>query len=370
MRTVIIHDFLTRYGGAEKVLQVFSEMFPDAPIYTLFYDEEKMGKFFPKGRVRTSFLQNFPRFLKNKHRYLLPLLPIAMETLDLRDFDLIISSSSSFSKGIVPRVNSLHICYCHNPMRFVWDYSHLYLKDQKKNFILNGLIKTAFHHLRIWDRNAAQRVDYFIANSIATQKRIKKYYQRDSVVIYPPVEMPSANFNDFDFGRKKKDFFLIVSQLAPYKRIDNAVAAFNKLKLPLVIIGDGPERKNLEKIAKENIEFLGWQPHDVVCEYYKNCQGFIFPGEDDFGIAPVEAMGFGKPVLALRRGGAVETIKEGVSGEFFDDFDPAVLADGVRRMRENLQNYNKKEIKDLASRFNKERFVKEIRSFINDAVKK
>jgi len=368
MKVAIVHDFLVRYGGAENVLKIFSEMFPEAPIYTLLYDEEKMGKIFPKDRVRVSFLQGFPKFLRKNYKYLLPLLPVAAETLDLRNFDLILSSSSSFAKGIVPRVNSLHICYCHNPMRLAWDYSHLYLKDQKKGNFYSWFIKIAFHFLRIWDRNAAQRVDFFIANSKATQKRIKKYYQKESVVVYPPVEVSHSNIADF--GLSDKNFFLIVSQLTPYKRIDMAIAAFNKLKLPLVVIGDGPERKNLEKIAKGNVKILGWQSREIVDKYYRNCLGFIFPGEDDFGIAPVEAMSYGKPVLALKKGGAIETVVEGISGEFFDDADPAVLADGVRRLREKLSGYDKKIIIESVQRFGTERFIKEIREVFENVIKK
>ncbi len=402
MKVALIHDFLIRFGGAERVLQALSEIFPEAPIYTLLYDEKKMGRFFPKEKIRTSFLQKFPKFLRNRYRYLLPFLPLAPETFDLRDFDLIISSSSSFAKGIVPRVNSLHICYCHNPMRFVWDYSHLYLKEQKKS-LFNPFMKTVLHFLRIWDRNAAQRVDYFIANSKATQKRIQKYYRRESTVIYPPVEggsgsgffdtlagssgqlaqssknYPKGNQANFSADglkshlpspERKKDYFLIVSQLTPYKKIDVAIMAFNKLKLPLVIIGEGPERKKLEKMAKENIKFLGWQADETLWQYYQNCTAFVFPGEDDFGISPVEAMGFGKPVLALSRGGALETVVEGVTGEFFEDPDPAVLADGVRRLRENLPNYNPEEIKKQAQKFNKERFIKEINNFVKEIAKK
>lgn len=368
MKVAIIHDFLVRYGGAENVLKTFSEMFPDAPIYTLLYDEKKMGKIFPKEKVRVSFLQKFPGFLRRNYKYLLPFLPVATETFDLRNFDLILSSSSSFAKGIVPRVNSFHICYCHNPMRFAWDYSHAYLKDQKKGRTQGWFIKTAFHFLRIWDRNAAQRVDFFIANSKATQRRIKKYYQKESVVIYPPVEVSHKKEGKEELRDEK--FFLIVSQLTPYKRIDMAIAAFNKLKLPLVIIGDGPERKNLEKNSKENIKILGWQPDEIIDQYYRNCLGFIFPGEDDFGIAPVEAMSYGKPVLALRKGGSVETITEGVSGEFFDDADPAVLADGVRRLREKLSVYDPKKIMESVQKFSKERFVKEINEVFENATKK
>jgi len=366
LKVALIHDFLIRFGGAERVLQALCEIFPKAPIYTLLYDEKKMGEFFPKEKIRTSFLQKFPKFLQNRYKYLLPLLPIAPETFDLRDFDLIISSSSSFAKGIVPRVNTLHICYCHNPMRFAWDYSLFYLKEQKKGFFLNPLLKVSLHFLRIWDRNAAQRADYFIANSKATQKRILKYYRKEAEIIYPPVEVKNPKSQILNPKIQEPDYFLIVSQLTPYKKIDVAVAAFNKLKLPLVIIGEGPERKRLQNLAKENIKFLGWQPDEVVRQYYQNCAAFIFSGEDDFGIAPVEAMGFGKPVLALRCGGALDSVIEGVTGEFFDDPDPAVLADGVRRLRENLPNYNPVEIKKQARKFSKERFIEELQDFIEN----
>ena len=390
-------------------MQTLCEIFPEAPIYTLLYDQKKMEKFFPKEKIRTSFLQKFPKFLRNHYKYLLPLLPLAPETFDLRDFDVIVSSSSSFAKGIVPRVNTIHICYCHNPMRFVWDYSHLYLRDQKKSFF-TPFMRMVLHFLRIWDRNAAQRVDYFIANSKATQKRIRKYYRRESIVIYPPVFGQSERARKVTFGerssrpsearlrsgdpacsprlgagnharkqcltspkatfpRPEEEYFLIVSQLTPYKKIDIAVAAFNKLKLTLVIIGEGPERKRLEKMAKSNIKFLGWQPDEILWQYYQNCTAFIFPGEDDFGISPVEAMSFGKPVLALRAGGALETIVEGETGEFFDDSDPAVLADGVRRLRENLPNYDVQKIQEHAQKFNKERFVREFRDFIEKIFK-
>ncbi|MFH1308915.1 MAG: glycosyltransferase [Patescibacteria group bacterium] len=340
MKIAIIHDYLVCFGGAEKTFKTLTEIFPQAKVFTLFYDKEIKNEFFPNKEIKTSFLQKFP--FKKKYKWLLPFLPIAVESLDFRDFDLVISSCFSFSKGIITRVNTKHICYCYSPTRYLWD---------------QNLFKSILHFFRIWDRHASERVDEFIAISKTVQKRIKKYYKKESIVIYPPVEIPRYKFNYSD-----KEFFLIVSRLKKYKRIDLAVKAFNKLGLDLKIIGSGPEFKKLKKKAKKNIEFLGSQPDNIVKEYYAKCSGFIFPSEDDFGIAPVEAMSYGKPVLAFRKGGALETIIEGKTGEFFDFQNTAVLADGIRRIRE--KKYDPKFIMNHAKKFNRERFEREIKKVI------
>jgi glycosyltransferase involved in cell wall biosynthesis len=419
MRVALVHDYLIRFGGAERVVLALRKIFPQAPIYTLLYDQEKMEKYFQDAEIRASFLQKIP-FLKNHHRLLAPLMPSAIESLDLREFDLVISSSSAFAKGLVLRPKTIHICYCHSPTRFLWDCTYEYRSR------LSGLRKILFHYLRMWDRAAANRVDYFIANSKTTAQRIKKYYGRQAKIIYPPVSMkvrrvPFGNVNfpqqgwltretsslsaQPQFFEKKlglgetmpahstsvpegtlpnlqestinkstvlssKEYFLIVSQLTPYKRIDLAIKAFNKLELPLIIIGEGRDKKRLQKIAGQNIKFLGWQPDEIVREYYQNCLAFIFPGEDDFGIAPVEAMSFGKPVLAYRKGGATETILEGITGEFFDDPAPEALADGIRRLINNLKNYSPLVISKRAEKFSEERFEKEIKEFVKDIVEK
>lgn len=351
MKIALIHDYLTSYGGAEKTFKVLTEMFPRAEVYTLFYDKKIKKKLFGDKKIHTSFLQKFPAILKRKYQLLLPFMPIAAETLDFREFDLVISSSFSFTKGIITRPKTTHICYCYSPTRYLWD-------RPRSKFIL--------HYFRIWDRQAAERVDYFIACSKTAQARIKKYYKKDSVVIYPPVEMPNAKIQI-----SNHEYYLIVSQLRKYKRIDLAVEAFNKLGLELVIIGDGPERKRLKRMAKKNIKILGWQSDEIVDEYFRNCTAFIFPGEDDFGIAPVEAMAYGKPVLAYKKGGATETIIEGQTGEFFKSRlpvgigpSPAVLADGIRRLRANLQNYNPKFIRNHAKNFSRKRFEKELLRFL------
>ncbi len=375
MKLALVHDYLIRFGGAERVLLELVAMFPEAPIYTLLYDEDKMKEWFPAERVQASFLQKFPKWWRLRHKYLLPFLPAAVETFDLREFDLVISSSSVFAKGVVTRPKTIHINYCHNAARFLWDYSFEYLGEQNLGSWRRIGVKFFLNYLRIWDRAASRRVDYFIANSKVTAQRIFKYYHRQAKVIYPPVEIANSKWpaspelqrgEQIANGKNSKngDYFLIVSQLTPYKKIDVAVEAFNKLELPLVIIGEGPQKEYLQKIAKSNIKILGWQFDNITREYFKNCTAFIFPGEDDFGMAPVEAMKYGKPVLALKAGGALETVLPGMIGEFFDAAVPEVLADGVRRLRENLPRYSPLVIKKWAEKFSAERFRKEILEFI------
>jgi len=353
MRIALINDYLTHFGGAEKTFKVLTEIFPDADIYTLFYDPSILNKFkLGAGKkIKTSFLQKFPLFLRKKYQWLLPFLPIAVESLDLRDYNLVISSSHSFAKGIITRPKTIHICYCYSPTRYLWD------KSRPKSFL---------NYFRIWDRQASERVDHFVAISRVVQERIKKYYKRESIIIYPPATQDRLlALRAGPPMQPSGEYYLIVSQLRKYKRIDLAVEAFNKLGLNLVIIGQGPERKKLQRKAKKNIKFLGWKSDEVVAKYYKNCIAFIFPSDDDFGIAPVEAMSYGKPVLAFRKGGALETIIEGKTGEFFDFQNVAVLADGVRRLRLNLDKYDPKFISSHAQKFSRQRFEKEFKEFID-----
>ncbi|MFA6383402.1 MAG: glycosyltransferase [Parcubacteria group bacterium] len=380
IKIAIVHDFLVQYGGAERVLEVLAEMYPEAPIYTLLYDKEKMrGKFSDKV-VFTSFLQKFPKFLRQRYRYLLPLMPTAPETFDLREFDLVISSSGAWSKGIVTRLNTMHVAYIHSPMRFAWDYNEKYLQENRKERVA-FLVRPILNYLRLWDKAAADRPDYLIANSKYTQARIKKYYGRESVVVYPPIDLKSeirnpkseTNLNNQIQNLKQtknqepktKNYFLVVSRLSAYKKIDVVIEAFNKLESPLVIIGEGPQAKYLRKIANKNIRFLGWQSDEKIREYYAGARAFIFPSVDDFGMAPVEAMSFGTPVLAIREGGAKEIVIEGRTGEFFDAATPEVIADGVRRLVENEKNYDKNVITNRAREFDKERFKKEFTEYVD-----
>ena len=365
MKIALVHDYLIRFGGAERVFLNLRKIFPKATIYTLLYNKEKMGKYFSDVEVHTSFLQQFPGFWRKRQKYLLPFIPMAPETFDLRNFDLVISSSNSFVKGVITRPHAIHICYCHSPMRFGWDAYASYVKDQRRGFLTNAGIRIMMHYIRIWDRSAANRVDHFIANSKTTAMRIKKFYGRDSRVIYPPVEIGKMQMATV---KPDKEYFLIVSQLTPYKRIDIAIDAFNKLELPLTIIGEGPDKVRLKRMAGKTIQFLGWQPDEIVRESFQNCTAFIFPGEDDFGIAPVEAMGYGKPVLAYHKGGAVETILQGITGEFFDDLATESLADGIRRLRLNLHNYSPLVIRKRAEKFSQERFERAIKEYVIEVV--
>lgn len=372
LKVAIIHDFLTQYGGAEKVLLSLCELFPNAPIYTLIYNKEAMSKsplfsLLKKGEIRTSFLQKFPNFLKKRKRYLLPFMPTAPEVFDLRDFDLVISSSGAWSKGVITRLNTVHIAYIHSPMRFVWDYREQYFRDIKKK---NGFFKRMFiSYLRIWDFQAAQRPDKLIANSKYTRERIKKYYKKESQVVYPPCVSLCLKKGESKMDLKNSEkFFLVVSRLSAYKKVDMVIEAFSKMGLPLIVVGEGEQKKHLRKIASRHVKIVGWKSSEDLEKYYANARALIFPTVDDFGMTMVEAMSHGIPVVAVRKGGAKEIIQEGVNGEFFDAQTPEVLSDGVRRFMENEKNYNSEEIKQSAERFTKEKFKNEILRVIDKAI--
>lgn len=368
LRVALVHDYMTQFGGAERVLHVLHNIFPQAPIYTLFSDHELTDVYFPTADIRTSFLQKFPKKLHSRFRYLAPLAIPAIENFDLQKYDIVISSSAFFAKGIITNPDTIHISYCHTPTKHLWELKEE--KRRKKEGVIRHILeKMTLHFFRLWDFNAAARVDYFIANSKNTKQRIKKYYNKDSFIVYPCAGAGLLeNGQRSDRMHKKsvlaelpKKYFLIVSQLQDYKNIDIAVEAFSRMKYPLVIIGDGPEKKNLEKMASDNVIFLGRQPDDIVQYAYENCFAYIYPGREDFGISAVEAMIFGKPVLAYRAGGVLESVVEGVSGEFFDDLHPAVLADGIRRLINNYDAYNPAMMRNIGNRYNTERFQLEFK---------
>ena len=313
MKLAIVHDGLATFGGrggAEWVLTVLKEMYPDAPIYTTVYNEERMPDYFRQFDIRPSFIQRFP-FGSTKYKAYLPLMPTAVEQWDFSGYDVVLSCNHSVAKGIITPPGTRHVCYCYTPLRYAWDMYHEYMETSWKNPIARLFIPPLLTYMRIWDTLSSNRVDRFIAISHYVAQRIRKYYRRESEVIYPPVDTSRFRLSD-----SIEPYFLVVSRLEPYKRIDLAVQAFNRLGLPLVIIGDGTERKKLENRAESNITFLGRQPDEVVSEHLSRCQALIFPGEEDFGIAPVEAQASGRPVIAYRGGGALETISE-QTGVFF-----------------------------------------------------
>ena len=370
LKVALVHDFLTQLGGAERVLMSLSDIFPDAPIYTLIYDEKIIEKKFKNKEIHASFLQKFPACLKKRKKWLLPLLPVAPETFNLRDFDLVISSSGAWSKGIVTRLNTTHVSYLHSPMRFIWDMNGEYLYEKSTFPCVRFFTRFILDYIRVWDKVASDRPDYLIANSVYTQERIRKYYGRDSKVIYPPVA--GVGFESFDSKEtenKKEDYFegkyfLIVSRLEGYKKVDAAIEAFNKMELPLLIVGTGSQEKYLKSIAGKNVKFAGFVPDGKLGTIYQNARAFIFPGVDDFGIAPVEAMAHGVPVLAIRKGGIKEIIIEGKTGEFFEASTPEVIADGVRRFIDSEKGYDGEFIKKRAMELSEDRFKENIKEYL------
>lgn len=326
LKIAIVCDWLTIYAGAERVILEMHQLFPKAPIYTSLYDKEKC-KVFKDADVRESALRYLP-FARKFHRLFFPLMPYAFEKMDLSEYDIVISSSHSAAKGIITKPGTLHISYCHSPMRYVWDQSHSYQNTYKAFQPLKILYRPILHKVRMWDRVASARVDKFIANSNYVSKRIKKYYKQDSEVLYPPVDLDT-----FSVGEKKRTNYLAVGRLIPYKRFDLIVEAFNKLGLPLHVVGTGPELSKLKKMAKENIKFLGNISNEELREEYKNAKALIYPQIEDFGIVPLEAMASGTPVIALAKGGALETVKEKISGVFFEEQNVNALIKAVEKFK-------------------------------------
>lgn len=370
MKIALVHDWLTRLGGAERVLFALHKIFPGAPIYTLFYDKKFTFEYLPHAKIIPSFLQKIPN-IKKFHPWFKVLMPLAIESLNFSGFDSIISSSHEFSHGILVKQNSKHICYYHSPSRILWDRAYEYVEDFKKNSrgsIKISLIKLGQHFLRLWDWSAGQRPDIVIANSNHVAERIKKYYGREARVIYPPVDinlkLKIKKFNE-NLKLKIKNYFLIVSQLYPHKNINLAIEAFKNLpKFNLLIIGEGPEKRGLERLIGDsaNIKLLGFIPDEELLHYYQNCLAYLICNEEDFGISPIEAMSFGKPVLALRRGGATETVLKGMTGEFFDKLEQNELAEAVKSITKKIKNncYDDAAIIKYSEKFGFERFKKEI----------
>ncbi len=354
-RVAIVHDYLVDSGGAERVVIALHEQYPDAPIFTSVMDAQTTFADFRAMDVRTSFLQRLP-VRKSNYKFLLPFFPLAFESLNLSDYDIVISSASAFAKGVITTSDTLHACFCHTPPRFAWRF-HEYVAQEQMGRVKQSLIQLIVHYLRGWDYTAAQRVDEFIANSQATARRIRKNYRRDAVVINPPVAVEAFTPRD-DIG----DYYLIVSRLAPYKRIDIAVQAFNELQLSLKIVGAGIDAARLQKMASPNIEFLGHVPQGRLADLYARGRAVIFPGVEDFGIVPLEANAAGRPVIAYAAAGALETIVDGVTGAFFREQTAASLAQAVRET--DVTRFDARALRQHAEQFSQSRFKERIANFV------
>ncbi len=359
MKVALIHDYLIQYGGAERVMEDLCEVFPDAPIYTLLYDEQATGCVFKNREINTSFLQRMP-FVRSRHRYFPWLMPLAVEQFDLSEFDVVLSVSHSFVKGVITKPHTKHINYCLTPTRFLWDDSHRYISEFRLPWPFRKLLPYFITYLRLWDKEASLRVDEYVGISNFVRQRINKYYNQDSRLIYPPVN--ANKFSMLDQEQSEEEYFLMVGRLVPYKRFDLAVRTFTTMGLNLKIVGDGSERQRLEDIAGDNIEFLGLLSDYRLPKLYSNAQAVIFPQEEDFGIVPLEAMASGRPVIAYKAGGALETIVEGKTGVFFDEQTEIALAMAVGECR--MKEWDPVAIREHAMQFDRERFKKEMAELV------
>ena len=359
----IIHDWLTGMRGGERCLEILCELFPQAHLYTLVYISGSVSPLIEQMPIKTSFIQKLP-FSKRGYRKYLPLFPMAVEGFNLKGYDLILSCSHCVAKGIIPPPDALHISYMLTPMRYAWDMYGEYFEQKSSK-----MIPLFIHYLRMWDVTSSQRVDHFLCISNHVKNRIKKFYRREAEVIYPPVDIHRFNIQD-----KRGDFFLIVSSFVPYKKINLAIEAFNRIGYPLKIVGSGPEEKKLKSMAKSNVEFLGWQPDDVVADCYSKCRALIFPGEEDFGIVPLEAMACGRPVIAYGRGGALETIipydgqsqskRGGPTGLFFHEQSLDSLIDAVGRFIQIEKEFDPVAIRKHTIHWDREIFKEKIKIYI------
>lgn len=358
-KIALIHDWLTNFAGAEQVLLSLMKIFPDAPIYTSIYKPKRFSKEFHNRKIYTSSLQKFS-FIP--HQLLFPYMGKAFEEFDLSKYDIVISSSHASSKGVITKPETLHICYCHTPTRYLWSHYFEYL-NQMQFGILNPIIKRRVpklsHKLRIWDRLAADRVDLWISNSNNVKSRIKKYYRRDATTIYPPVD---TDF--FELEEKKQKFYVTASRLIPYKKIEVVIKAFNILGLQLKVIGAGPKEKEFKKLASKNVQILGRVSDEDLKKYFKEAKGFVFAAEEDFGIVPIEAMACGTPVIAYKKGGAVETIKEYETGIFFNKQEVNSLVESIKKFEKIKFDYKK--IRNYSLSFSKNNFEKEIKEYVEN----
>lgn len=364
MKIAIVHYWWLSNRGGEAVCSALFEIFPHADLYIHVCDFNLVLKTLPlsfSGKIYTSFISNLPGAKKHYQKYL-PFMPIALEQFDLTSYDIVISSESGPAKGVLVRPDALHFCYCHSPMRYIWDMYHYYYSSSGR--LTKFFFAILAHYLRIWDRLSADRVDYFIANSKFVSDRIDKFYRRESVIIHPPV-------NDMCFTSHsyRSDFYLYLGQLVAYKRADLAVDAFNDLNLPLKIIGEGELFNKLKEKAGPNIALLGRQPFSVVKLMLESCKALIFPGIEDFGIVPLEAMAAGAPVIAFSKGGALETVIDGETGIFFHEQTKEALISAINKLESGQIQFCSTKLNQHAKKFGKNNFKKQIQKFIDEIIK-
>lgn len=358
MRIALVHDYLNQYGGAERVLEVLHELYPSAPVYTSLFDPAVMPPRFRSWDIRTSFIGRIP-LARRFHRSLLLLYPLAFESFDLSGYDVVLSNSSAWAKGVITPPHTLHICYCLSPMRWAWSYD-LYVREERISRPARVLLPPGVHYLRLWDVVSARRVDRFVGISRVVVQRIAKYYRRPADLIFPPVDVTGTPFQE-----EPGEEFLVVSRLVPYKRVDLAVAACTRLNAPLRVIGDGRDRQRLMALAGPTIRFDGRLSDEAVHAALGRCRAFLFPGEEDFGIAPVEAMAAGRPVIAYAAGGALDTVVEGLSGRFFAPQTVDALTDALAAF--NPQAFQPRAIREHAMQFDTGAFRERIRQYVEQA---
>ncbi|RXG88282.1 glycosyltransferase [Bradyrhizobium vignae] len=357
MKVAIIHYWLVGMRGGEKVLEALCEMYPEADIYTHVYVPEMVSETIRKHRVVSTFINRLPRAPRMYKTYL-PLMPLALEQLDLRDYDLILSSESGPAKGIIAPPHALHVCYCHTPMRYIWNMFHDYRAGAGS--LARLAMPSLAHYLRLWDVASAARVDSFVANSATVADRIRRYYGLAANVIHPPVD--TAAFSPCP-SSELGDYYLMAGELVSYKRPDLAVRAFNELKLKLVVIGGGEMLSEIRRLAGPTVSVLGPQPFEALKHHYARCRALIFPGEEDFGMVPVEAMASGRPVLAFGRGGATETVANDVTGLFFDEQTVDAISNSIARFER--MTFEPEAIVAHAQQFGREPFIRKMRSHID-----
>jgi glycosyltransferase involved in cell wall biosynthesis len=360
MRVALIHYWLINRRGGEKTLRAIADLFPGADIYAHAVDPEVAARDFPDHKVTTTFIAKLP-FATTLYQKYLPLMPLALEQLDLREYDLVISSESGPAKGVIVAPHTTHICYCHSPMRYVWDMYHEY--TGRSGLLTRLAMAPLLHRLRIWDQVSAQRVDDYVANSNFVATRIGKYYRRQAKVIHPPVAV-----DEFSISNVTEDFYLSVGQLVAYKRAELLVEAFNASGKQLTIIGEGELLPKLKRMAKSNVRLLGWQSSDVIRDHYRRCRAVLLPGVEDFGIVPVEAMACGKPVIAFGYGGALETVIDGLSGVLFTEPSANGLNQALQRFESIRDRFDAAAIRRHSEQFSTTSFKNQLQAHINSVI--